>query len=272
MTATNGNFVVCCGRDVNVADAITTTNGSMLLSAGRDVNLRSTAALTATDGNMTVCSGRDINENAAITLTRGTSIPAQSLGLQTGLVFIAGNSGQGPGVKGGTLKFGPLTPPVTVTGPTAPVVIDYNPTSYTTPTDYLPHFTLTGGATLTEHMLVFPKATKVFDGTTNVTLSGLKGLPPGVTLIAGPNAKANFVNPKVGKNVVIIFSGYTLGGANAAKYALAANCCVAGAKTTGTITAPTPTPTPTPTPRQPTLAPSPSPPPTRPRGTRRRPC
>ena len=37
-----------------------------------------------------------------------------------------------------------------------PATINYNPVSYATPTDYLPHFTLTGGATLTQHMLVFP--------------------------------------------------------------------------------------------------------------------
>ena len=36
ITATNGNFVVCCGRDVNVNAAITTTNGSILLNAGAE--------------------------------------------------------------------------------------------------------------------------------------------------------------------------------------------------------------------------------------------
>ena len=34
VTATNGNFVVCCGRNANVNAAITTVNGSVLLSAG----------------------------------------------------------------------------------------------------------------------------------------------------------------------------------------------------------------------------------------------
>ncbi len=174
VTATNGNFAVCCGRDINVSAAITTTNGSVLLSAGRNVNLNAVGALTTTDGNLTICAAVDINEAAAITLTRGTSIPAQSLGLITGLVLIAGNGGTGPGVAGGTLTFAPLTPPVTVTGPNAPVVIDYNSPSYTAPTDYSANFTLTGGATLTEYMLVFPEGDKVFDGTDVATLVGLK--------------------------------------------------------------------------------------------------
>src|SRR6185503_20698750 len=52
ITATNGNFVACCGRDVNVNAAITTTNGSVLLSAGRNISLNLSAAMTTTDGNI----------------------------------------------------------------------------------------------------------------------------------------------------------------------------------------------------------------------------
>ena len=172
ITATNGNFVVCCGRDVNVNAAITTTNGSILLSAGRNVNLN--AAMTTTDGNITMCAGHDVNVSGAITLTRGSSIPAQSLGLPLGLVLSAGNDGTGPGVAGGTVVFAPLTPPAAVTGPNAPVTIFYNPISYATPTDYSANFTLVTSA-LTQYMLVFPGGgDKTFDGTTVATLSGFK--------------------------------------------------------------------------------------------------
>ena len=67
ITATNGNFVACCGRDVNVNAAITTTNGSILLNAGHDVNVFH--ALTATDGNIRLCAGHDVHIDDAITLT-----------------------------------------------------------------------------------------------------------------------------------------------------------------------------------------------------------
>ena len=148
VTATNGNFVVCCGRDINVKAAITTTNGSVLLSAGRNFTLVSSGAMTTTDGDITLCAGFNILIGGAITLTRGSTIPAQDLGLGLGLVMISGNAGTGPGIAGGTVTFAPGTPPITVTGPNAPVVIDYNPTSYATPTNYLANFTLTNGATL----------------------------------------------------------------------------------------------------------------------------
>jgi len=254
ITATNGNLVVCCGRDVNDNAAITTTNGSVLLSAGRDVNLSAVGAMTTTDGNITLCAGDNININKAITLTRGSTIPAQSLGLATGLHMIAGNGGTGPGVTGGTVIFAPGTPPMTVTGPNAAVIIDYNPVSYAVPTDYTANATLTSGATLTQHMLVFPAGDKVDDGTTAATLAGFKstavsGTPTGVTLVAGSGSTAVYDSAAVGSDIGITFSGYTLGGADAANYALAANCCTSGFRTSGTISAaPVVTPPPVETP------------------------
>ena len=224
ITATNGNLVVCCGRDVNVNSAISTTNGSVLLSAGRNANVA--AAMTTTDGNVTICAANDIIISAALTLTRGSSIPSQSLGLPLGLVLSAGNGGTGPGVGGGTVVFAPLTPPAVVTGPNAPVNIRYNPISYTAPTDYSGNFTLSGGAALTQQMLVFAAGgSKNFDGTTGTILAGLKGDPAGVTLVAGPGSVANFDNPDVGIGKTIGFTGYTLAGPNASNFALPVSCC-----------------------------------------------
>ena len=236
VTATNGNFVVCCGRDVNVNNAITTTNGSVLLSAGRNVN--QDAAITVTDGNLEICAANDVTVSAKITLTRGSSIPSQSLGLPLGLTLNAGYGGTGPGTAGGTLVFSSLAPPVTVTGPNAPVTIFYNPPSYTSPTDYSTKFVLTGGAALTQYMLVFPDgASKVFDGSTAATFTSLKSSPAGVTLIAGPGAIAKFDDANVGDNKGITFSGYSLGGPNASKFALATSCCSPiTQRTTGNIT------------------------------------
>ena len=236
ISATKGNVVACCGRDINVDAPITTVNGSVLLSAARDVNLD--AALTTTDGNVAICAANDIRIGAQITLTRGSSIPAQSLGLPLGLLLNAGFGGGGPGMSGGTVVFDPLAPPVVVTGPNAPVTINYNPTSYTTPTDFLPHFTLTDAA-LTQHMLVFASGgDKGYDGTTATTLDSLKGNPAGVTLLAGPGSTASFDSADAGAGKTITFTGYTLGGPNAGAYALPTSCCgPIAARTTGTITA-----------------------------------
>jgi filamentous hemagglutinin family protein len=259
VTATNGNFVACCGRDVNVSAAITTTNGSVLLNAGRNVTLNLSAAMTTTDGNIEICAGNDINVSGAkITLTNGSSIPSQSLGLPSGMTLIAGNDGTGPGVAGPTptLNIAPGTPPITVTQSKATitaVAIDYIPVTYSAPTDYSTKFTLTAVPTFTQKMLVFPDGDKVFDGTTATTLTGfnttsVSGVPVGVTLVSGSGATATFDSSSVGSGIGITFSGYGLGGAGAAKYALAANCCAPGFRTSGAITAVTPTPTPIPLP------------------------
>jgi len=234
ITATNGNLVVCCGRDINVKAAISTTNGSVLLAAGRNVN--QSAAITVTDGNLMMCAANDVNVNAKITLTRGTSISSRSLGLPLGLTLTADTDGTGPGVAGGTVNMnvtGANRP--SITGPNAPVTINYNPVSYAAPTDYLPSFILVDSA-LTQRMLVFPEVIKNFDGTTTAVLTSLKGAPAGVSLIAGSGATANFDNATAGTNKTVTFTGYTLGGANASQFALATNCCgTIVQKTTGTI-------------------------------------
>ncbi|PLC54655.1 filamentous hemagglutinin [Pollutimonas nitritireducens] len=262
ISATNGNLVVCCGRDVNVNQAITTTNGSLLLSAGRDLNMN--AAVTTTDGNIMMCAANDVNVDGAITLTRGTLDPTRSLGLPEGLTLSAGYGGAGPGLAGGTVNFGAAAPPAVVT--VAPVTINYNPVSYTSPTDYSTRFTLTQGAALTQRMLVFGDGgDKAFDGTTGTTLSSLKGSPAGVQLVAGAGSFANFNTADVGTSKTITYGGYSLIGANANDYVLASNCCgPVFARTTGTISptvAPPPVvPVPTPVVPDPTpVAPVPTP-------------
>lgn len=222
VSPTKGNFVVCCGRDINVNQAITMVNGSVSLSAGR--NLNQNAAITATDGNIQMCAANNVSINAALTLTNGSLIPSQSLGLPRGLTLRADSDGTGPGLAGGTVLFSANAPLVTVTN--APVAIYYNPVSYLAPTDYSTKFTLTAGAALAQYMLVFPDgASKNFDGTTATNFTSLKGAPDGVTLIAGPGATANFDNADIGLDKSVTFSGYSLGGPNASKFAFATSCC-----------------------------------------------
>ncbi|MDZ4268352.1 MAG: YDG domain-containing protein, partial [Mycobacterium sp.] len=264
ISATNGNVSICCGRDLDVTAraAITTLNGSILLAAGRDATVD--GALSATDGNIMICAARDLSIGAAITVTDGSDIPAQSLGLPRGLVLSAGYGATSPG-EGGTLTFEPTAPTTAVTN--APAAIYFNPVSYVPPFDHEPQFSLTEGAVLTQYMLVFPEvASKTFDGTTTATLTGLKGLPPGVTLVAGSGANAQFSSATPGVDKTVIFSGYTLDVAdpNTANYAFAVpNCCgPVELRTSGDITAvdtPLPPPRP-PRPRPPAPAPAPLPP------------
>jgi hypothetical protein len=252
ITATNGNLVVCCGRDVNVNAAITTTNGSVLLSAGREVNVvRSIATplagITTTDGNIEICAARDVvldnrfDLASLITLTRGSVVAGQdlaNLGVPRGLTLMAGTGGTGPGVSGGTVKIAAGTF-ITTTGPSVtPTNIFYNPNSYATPTDFKPFFQ-GDGSPLNQFMLVFPDGgSKTFDGTTGAILAGLKGAPPGVTLVAGPGSTANFDSPDVGTDKAVTFTGYSLGGADASQYALATSCCgPVVSRTTANITA-----------------------------------
>lgn len=223
ITATNGNLAVCCGRDVNVKSGadITTTNGSVLLSAGNDINLK--GALSTTNGNVTMCAANDVNIEGKITLTHTTSIvPGQSLGLPLGLVLSAGYGAGAPGVGGGTVVFAPLAPAATVTN--APTTIIYNPVAYTAPTDYSGNII---GAAPIQQMQVFAQGQdKIADGTTTATLVSLKGNPVGdVTLVANPGSTANFDTPVAGTNKTITLTGYSLGGVNANRYALAVPCC-----------------------------------------------
>lgn len=254
ITATRGSLVVCCGRDINVNALITTTGvaatpnegGNILLAAGRDVNILrelGTAALpdkdlsgiTTTHGNIEICAARDINLNntfnaaALITLTSSVADSSPPTGPVTprGLTLMAGTGGTGPGVAGGTLKIGAGTL-ITVTGPggISPINISYNPISYLAPTDYSTFFGASNGGPYAQFMLVFPDGgSKTYDGTTLTSLSGLKGSPTGVTLIAGLGSTANFDTPEVGLGKTVSFTGYSLGGINAGQYALATSCC-----------------------------------------------
>ncbi|MDB5911614.1 MAG: filamentous hemagglutinin [Ramlibacter sp.] len=244
ITVTHGNLVVCCGRDVNVNAAVTTTTGSVLLSAGRNVNVvraTSTASqpnkhltdITATNGNIAICAAVDIvldntfNGAALITLNGGSSVAGESLsnlGVTRGLTLAAGTGATGPGAGGGTVKIGAGTI-LKVVGPAglAPINITYNPVSYLVPTDYKPFFATGDGAPFSSRMLVFAAGgDKVYDGSTATTLVGLKGNPSGVTLSSRPG---NFVTTDTGTNKLVSFTDLSLGGADAANFALPVACC-----------------------------------------------
>ncbi|NDP38543.1 MAG: filamentous hemagglutinin N-terminal domain-containing protein [Rhodoferax sp.] len=193
VTATGGDFTICCGRDIKINGAVTTTDGDAILKAGRDIVIA--AAMTTTNGNV---------------LLRAGSKPSAEV----------------PGLIGGTVVFGPGVR-YTVNG-TAPVpeavTVDSTPASYATPNDFSGNFILTGGATLTQHMLVFAQGNdKVYDGDRDATLSfrGDPTLGGTVTLVPGTGL---FDTKDVGTDKPITYTGYSLGGADAAKFALWGTC------------------------------------------------
>ena len=202
--------------------------------------------ITTTNGNIAMCAARDIildntfNAAALITLTEGMPPSATNLGnlgVARGLTLNAGNGGTGPGPLEGTLRISPGTSN-TVSGAVgdSPINIFYNPTTYLTPTDFSGFFTGDGNNPVVSRMLVFPEVTKNFDGGTTAVPTSLKGNPANVTLIAGPGAIATFENATAGTNKIVTFSGYTLGGPDANRFALPSNCCSPIVqKTTGTI-------------------------------------
>lgn len=266
VSTTRGSLEVCCGRDINVNALITAdgvvatpnTGGNVLLSAGRDVNIVRAAAtiplpdlnlagITTTAGNIEICAANNINLGntfngaALLTLTNSVaaSLPPTGPVTPRGMTLIAGAGGAG------TLNIGVGTI-ITVTGPAgiSPINISYNPTAYTTPTDYSGFFATGNGAPYVQYMLVYPDvATKTADGTTTAAFTGaLRGLPPGVTL-ALPGT-ANFDTAAAGVNKIVTFTGATLAqgpvapGGLGINYAFAESCCgPAGARTTGTIIA-----------------------------------
>lgn len=187
----DGNFTVCCGRDIKVNAATTTTDGDTILKAGRDIIVN--AAMTTTRGNVLLRAGSEASEAV-------------------------------PGLIGGTVVFATAIP-YTVNGQgTNAITVDYTPTSYATPNDYSSNFT---GATLTQHMLVFAQGNdKVYDGNRNATLSfrGDPRLGGDVTLVPGTGL---FDTKDVGTGKPITYSGYSLGGADASKFALWGICTAA---------------------------------------------
>jgi len=236
MTTAGGNMTWTAGNDIwvkaGVVGGITATGtgankANMTWTAGRDIKIDS--AVTTTDANFTACCGRDINITAAMTMTRGTG------------TLKAGNDGSGLGVAGvgGTVVFSGAGH-YTVTGPATDVGVYYTPTSYAAPHDYSGNFTLSGGgtlATMTPHMLVFAKGNdKDYDGGTAATLS-FKGTPTlggDVTLVPGT---ATFDSPNAGANVGIGYTGYSLGGVDAAKFSLWDSCVAPFGRTSANITA-----------------------------------
>ena len=261
ITATHGNLVVCCGRDITVARldpfpalrTVTTTFGSVLLSAGRNITID--GAMTTTDGNVAFCAGGDININGAVTQTRGTQVATESLaslGVLQGMTFSAGNAATGPGLAGGggAVNITPAGGTITITqggGPTtaAPVTITYNALSYAVPaTNFTNRFD--AGTPITVKRLVFPEVgDKTIGGSTTAVFTGF--LRPDVAGGVRPGGAGGvqfdtvgtgtFASTATSGTTPVTFTGFILASGNAANFALPTPCCGVVTRTTGTINA-----------------------------------
>jgi len=205
LSTTPATLTLSAIRDVNVNVAITSTNGSFVSTAGRDVNVN--AAVTTTNGSFIANAGNNVNVTAAITITTGN------------LVLNAGNNGIGPtgsGVTGGTVIF--TSPGAVTLNADATASIYYNPSSYATPTNYTSDFT--GVGAMNSYMWVFAQGNdKVYNGTTTASLAfvGDPTLGGTVTLVPGTAA---FDTRNAGNGKTVTYSGYSLGGLDANKFAL----------------------------------------------------
>lgn len=228
IVATRGNILWTAGSDTTIGSAVTATDGNFTVCCGRDIAVN--AVVTTTDGNVSLVAGRDIVITSNMTTTRGN------------VLLRAGPDATGiGGPLGGTVFFGPGVL-YTVTAPGTAITIDYTPNSYADPlTNYSGNFIGTASTFLTTHMLVFAQGNnKVYDGNTTASLSfrGTPTLGGDVTLIPGTG---NFDTKDVGDGKLITYTGYSLGGADAAKFALWASCsAVAGSGTTTANITPAP--------------------------------
>ena len=258
ISPTQGNLVICCGKDINVDSAITMVRGSLLLSAGGTVNQR--AAITSTDGNIAMCAAVDIKVTAALSSTRGTVIADRSLasrGVLQGLSFAAGNAATGPGLAGGGGAVTIAPPGGTVTivqsavvGEEVPVSVIYNPLTYGAPV--IPYaLSIPNANPLTVRRLVFPEVANQTQGApVAATFTGLlradsaNFLPPGVTL-AGAGT-GNFSSTATLGTTPVTFSGFSLVGGLFALPGAAFCCTPLGTpvvqRTSGTIVAAPPAP------------------------------
>jgi filamentous hemagglutinin family protein len=229
MTAsTAGSAVVLtAGNDVLVNAAITASaRGSRIsMTAGRDVTDTAAVTATATGAKIAMSAGRNVSVatvtadgGGSVDLIAGNDVRANGKISTDGgaVLMIADNDGTGPGAGGGTVMFvGPSSVSAMAT------TIRFNPATYAgTSTEIANYATKIASGAVDAKAWVFAQGdNKVYDGSRAATLS-LRGNPNfgnSVVLVAGT---ATFDDKHVGTSKPVTFDGYTLGGADQAKFAL----------------------------------------------------
>jgi filamentous hemagglutinin family protein len=199
----NSAIVFTAGNDVLVEAAVTASalNSSVIMTAGRDISVVSTTADGG--GSIALVAKRNVTANGPISADTGS------------VTMIADNDGTGPGPAGGTVTFvGPsLVKAMSTT-------IRFNPATYAATSTEIANYATKVTGSIDARAWVFGQGVnKVYDGNNNATLT-LRGNPNvgnDVTAVAGV---ATFDNQNAGTSKTVEFSGYTLGGADLAKFAL----------------------------------------------------
>jgi filamentous hemagglutinin family protein len=220
-------IVLTAGNDVVVNAAITAsaTGSRIVMTAGRDVTDTATITATATGAKIAIAAGNNASV-ATVTADGGGSLDVIANGNVTvngqissdtgAVVLIADNDGTGPGTAGGTVNFiGPAAVNAMAT------TIRFNPATYASTTTEIAAYTtrVASGALDARAWVLAQGDNKVYDGNRTATLS-LRGDPNAANSVALVAGNANFADKNVGAGKAIAFDGYTLGGADQAKFAL----------------------------------------------------
>ncbi|OYX29702.1 MAG: hypothetical protein B7Y99_12680 [Caulobacterales bacterium 32-69-10] len=248
----NSQIVFNAQNDILVGAALVASaqGTKILLTAGNDI--LATAAVTATglDAVVEMTAGRDISV-VAVTADGGGAVTSialhannnvtvnDALNAAGGVIMLRADSdGTGPGPLAGTVLFaGPG-----LVGSSATTAIRFNPGTYAATQTEIDNYDAKVTGALDARAWVFPLGIdKPYDGTTAATLQFKNPLADNpnigntVTLVAGAAA---FDTKDVGVLKPITFTGYTLGGADIARFALFSDIGVAAGAgtTTGAIT------------------------------------
>lgn len=215
-------ITISAGHDVNTSAPIGVVGAAsaIAITAGNDVYVNSSLSTAAAASGINISAGRNVNVNAAIT----TAAAASSISLISGL------SGNGPGAPGGTVIVNPLALISSLN-----TTIRFNPVSYGTTSSEIAAYSVRIGGVLDAKAWVFTQGNnKVYDGTTEATLSFAGSPSPGGNLSLIPGI-AFFDTKDVGIGKTINFSGFAMSGIDASKFALFAT---SGATTANITPAP----------------------------------
>jgi filamentous hemagglutinin family protein len=203
-SAMGSRISMAAGRDIIGTAAVTASaNGAKIaMNAERDVSV--TTVTADGGGSIDLVANHDVTAHGEISADNGT------------VVMLADNDGNGPGVSGGSVKFvGPSSVSAMAT------IIRFNPVTYAvTSTEIANYATRVASGTVDARAWVFAQGdNKVYDGSGAAGLS-LRDDPNVGNSVALVTGTATFDNKNVGTSKPITFNGYTLGGADQAKFAL----------------------------------------------------
>lgn len=226
-TAGSG-LVLIAGNDVNVSSVITASGAGSVISMHAGRNITSTAALTASEANTQISlvalgsistgvvtadaggsiqmkANQDVTLNGAVTADGGT------------VTLRADQDGTGPGMAGGTVRFGVgglVSAPNTL--------IRFNPDGYVNTSSEIASYVGKVTGALDARAWVFLKGdAKPYDGLTHASVSfngDLNADSAGAVSLSGSGA--SFADPNAALGKAVSYSGYSIQGANLQRFEL----------------------------------------------------